>query len=523
MALIDLNNSFPEPPGDYIPSKGVYRDDTGVERRRGPLPKQLTFLNSAIDTAKYAPKYIRYVGGIGSGKTLIGCITILCMAIQAPGDYLIARQFMPELKVTTYKQFKEICPPELIIDDRIADMEIHIRTAAGKRSIIYFKGLDDWDKLRSMNLNAFYIDEANQVAEAAFELLQGRLRGKYWRKGLITQNSGGHDWSWRWFVKKDMIKNEALKPLFVNIIAPSTENIHLPDGYVETMLGTWSEDRIQREIYANEDSFEGQVYHEFRQDIHVIRPFAIPDSWTRVIGVDHGYRNPAAWIWGAVDHDGNVFIYREFYQREWDIEEICKGKKILATGRRDPEKKGVVDLMKTGPNRWETIDQALIDPATKAMRGKTSVGSKGQKIESEYDEYRDNLPDWLNLTTANNEKATGIDRVKQYLKVNPKTGKPSLFIFSTCPELIEEMVNYRWAELPITQQGKKNEKEEPVKYKDHALDALRYLIMSRPELTVEEPDWYEKNKIAYGSLEGKLHRDIQEMVSPTPVDPLSDY
>src|SRR5690606_6671871 len=125
------SHCFPEPPGLYDETKGVYIDEDGTERRRGPLPKQAQFMQAALDTRHGAPKYIRYVGGIGSGKSLIGCITILCMAVQAPGDYLICRQFMPELKDTTYKTFKEICPPALIVEDRAAEMRIVIRTQNG--------------------------------------------------------------------------------------------------------------------------------------------------------------------------------------------------------------------------------------------------------------------------------------------------------------------------------------------------------------------------------------------------------
>ncbi len=177
MGLINLNLSFPQ----------------AEDGSHGPLPKQREFLNSVLDMQ--GPKYIRYVGGIGSGKTLIGCITVMSLAILYPGDYLISRQFMPELRTTTYKTFLDVCPTDLIVEHRVADAEIKIRGPNGV-STIYFRGLDEPDKLRSMNLNAAYIDEANQTTEQAFLLLQGRLRGKYVRKIFITQNSGGHDWSW---------------------------------------------------------------------------------------------------------------------------------------------------------------------------------------------------------------------------------------------------------------------------------------------------------------------------------------
>ena len=68
--------------------------------------------------------------------------------------------------------------------------------------------------------------------------------------------------------------------------------------------------------------------------------------------------------------------------------------------------------------------------------------------------------------------------IRQYLKKRPSfdqarwpEGKPSLFIFSTCPMMIKEIKQYRWRA--------DGENEEPVKKDDHAMDELRYYLMHR--------------------------------------------
>lgn len=424
---------------------------------------------------------------------MIGCITVLHWAVLHRGDYLVARQFMPELKDTTYRTFKEICPPELIVEDRIADMIIRVKSSDGGVSSILFRGLEEPDKLRSLNLSGFMIDEAAQVSEAAFMLLQGRLRGKGLRKGIIVQNPGGHNWCWRWFVKQDHINDPKVKSLFLNIQAPSTENRHLPDGYVETMKATWSIERVQREIMGSDDSFEGMVYSDFDRSVHVIQPFRIPDEWTRVIGIDHGYRNPSAWIYGAVDYDGTVYIYDEYYDKEKLIKDICKA-----------------NIAKIGKTK---IEQARIDPSTRARRGTTGL--------SDLDAYFESLPGGFPLLMANNDKTAGIDRVKTYLKVNPETNKPRVMLFSTCVNLIDEISKYRYAELTPARQGKINEKEEPMKVDDHACDAFRYLIMTRPESSPKKEDFYKK--VAYTSLEGALYRELKDLKKPLKSnDPFGD-
>lgn len=468
---------------------------------RSPLPKQAEFLRLALDAK--GPRYIRYCGGVGSGKTLIGSLTTLAWAVSYPGDYLIARQYMPELKITTLKTFLDICPPELIAEHRVADGIVRIKCAGGGVSNVIFRGLDEPDKLRSLNLNAFYIDESSQVSEEAFLLLQGRLRGKHVRKGIMTTNSGGRDWGWRYFVHKDMFKSDWAKGQFHSIKAPSTENVHLPDGYVQSMLETWSEDRIKREILADEESFQGQVYGEFKRDVHVVKPFRIPDHWERHIRIDHGFRNPAAALFFAISPEGEAYLYREFYNSEWLIHEIIRGKVINAAYTP-----GIEALAKE-----EKFISAKIDPSTKNRSGRDD--------SCDFDEYYRLWPKkWPFLSTAKNDVQVGIDRVKSYLKPHPVSGKPLLFIFDNCLNVLDEIVTYKYPELRPGQEEKQAEKEKPVKVHDHAMDALRYMIVDLPDPTKPIA---ENTKPKYGTLERALHNDLSAARNPKQRDPFGDF
>ena len=71
---------------------------------------------------------------------------------------------------------------------------------------------------------------------------------------------------------------------------------------------------------------------------------------------------------------------------------------------------------------------------------------------------------------VNKDMFSGIERVKSYLKING--GKPRLFIFKNCVNLIRELKSYRWGEG-----------DNPKKYDDHSLDELRYYIMTKPSLS----------------------------------------
>lgn len=473
MAVLDLNRLFPP----------------AADGTHSPLPKQAEFLRLVLDAQ--GPQYVSYYGGFGSGKSVVLCTAMITQAVVYGGEYVIARHFMPELRRTTMKTFVELLPKELLIEHRVADAEVHIKSAKGK-AVFYFVGLDDPGKLDSLNLSGWAIDEASQCPEEAFLKLQGRLRNpKGLRKGIMVGNPKGHDWVYRKFVSKLDIAPEK-RSCYRMIVAPSTENKHLPEGYVEGMLGSYSKERVQRDIMGSFDSFEGMIYSEFDRHIHVIKPFEIPKDWTRVIGADHGFTNPAAFLWGAVDHDGSIYIYREYYERERLIKDIAQ------------------DL--TRLNGKEKFDAIYIDPSTKKVSSQTG--------SSDWDTYLENIPKSWALIPARNDVEAGLDRVKTYLRVNEKTGKPKLFIFDSCHNVIEEISEYRYQELSPQMQGKANEKEAPRKYKDHAVDALRYLVMSRPEVPKNESPL--KKLLDTPGLEGTLRRELYGIKKPTPKDEFRD-
>jgi PBSX family phage terminase large subunit len=481
VSTIDLNRLFPEAP-----------DGT-----RGPLPKQQQCMNFCLTEG--SPQFIAYFGGYGSGKSLILCVINIIWGVLFGGEYVIARQFMPELRRTTYQVFKEILPKELLIEERVADAQFRIKSRFGEAKF-HFVGLDEPGKLDSLNLSGVSIDEASQTSEEAMLKLQGRLRNpKGLKKMLLVGNPKGHDFIYKYFIKQDCFKPffdpvgkrevsvEEQKRNYKIIIAPSTENKHLPPNYVAAMLSTYSKERIERDIMGSFDSFQGQIYTELARDIHVIKPFRIPDDWHRFMSADHGFRNAACFGWWAVDYDSNLYLYRSFYKNEWIIEEICKGNP--RTG--EP---GIIEM-----NGREGRKEIWIDPSTKANRGK----------DSDWQTYLDHLPKDWSLVPANNEVAAGIDRVKQYLKLDERTGKPRLYIFDTCSEVIDEMFKYRWDELSPGQEANKNQKEQPVKKDDHGPDMVRYGVMSRPEEPKKADTSAKKRQAA--TLEASISRELHDL------------
>ena len=178
---------------------------------------------------------------------------------------------------------------------------------------------------------------------------------------------------------------------------------------------------------------EGAVYSEFDEDVHVVEPFEIPGSWRRLRSIDFGYTNPFVCLWGALDSDGRLYIYREHYK----------------AGVRTAEHAETI-LKLSGDERY-CATVADHDAAERA-----ELESRGIRTEA-----------------AVKNVAGGIQSVKNRLAVCADD-RPRLYFFRTLRNLLSEIYDYRW--LPARDGG--NAREEPLKQNDHAMDALRYMVVA---------------------------------------------
>lgn len=436
-----------------------------------PLPKQEIFSYLTLE-ADYA-KFIWYCGGFGSGKTYIGSQIANRLVARAPqqiidgkltmGRGLIARQTAVDLEATTMKTFWEITDPRSIASHNKTK---HLITFKNGHEIYYW-GLDDEEKLKSLELGWFWIDEVNEVDERIFTILKGRLRNKTQPKrvGFITSNSEGRNWTYQQFIKgRGIASDEQLQKYFV-VKAPSNENTHLPEDYLD-VLNSYTGDLHKRYVLASFDVFEGQIFPDFRREIHCVKPFAIPEEWLKIRGIDHGERNPTAILWCAVCPRGDLYFYREYEKTERFVDYHAK-------------------RMHTMGGEGEKFAYTEIDPSTKSVRGAT-----GKKVDLEWKEEMKRYEKDFKLRYANNDVNAGIARVHRYLRVDPEVmhpatktlGSPKIFIFDTLVKTIEEIENYKWKKIMPTSEN--DPEEKPRKKDDHLMDVLRYIVMSRPDISL---------------------------------------
>ena len=234
-----------------------------------PTPKQTDFITSTS-------RFSCFSGGYGAGKTIAGCMRGLLLS-QEPGNFgLIGRNTYPELRDTTRRTFFEICPAEYYDEKNGGQWkpsENLLRLVNG--SEIIFRHLDTISEaeLKSLNLGWFYIDQAEEISEAVWRVLQSRLRlaNVSNRYGFITCNPSPGNWIYQKFKKP---QEDGSPDVDYSIIEATTyENPYLPPDYIPTLLKDYPEEMIKRYIEGRWDAYENAIYPEFDRQVHVIPPF----------------------------------------------------------------------------------------------------------------------------------------------------------------------------------------------------------------------------------------------------------
>jgi hypothetical protein len=177
-----------------------------------------------------------------------------------------------------------------------------------------------------------------------------------------------------------------------------------------------------RQEYECLTALEGLVYPDFAQALSA----AEPPAGRRVGGIDWGWRNPFAAVWGVLDRDDVLWLHHERYLRETPLFEHAQALP-----------RGVM---------W------YADPS-----GRT-----------ELEEFR---AAGHTIRAGSNELRAGIAAVTARIR----TGRLKV---NGCPQLLNEAQLYRYP----TGGG-----EEPVDAHNHALAALRYLIASLDRLHQAAP------------------------------------
>lgn len=325
---------------------------------------------------------------------------------------------------------------------------LHIRHISGGESVIGFKSCDQGrQRFQGASLDYVWFDE--EPPEDIYRECRMRVMDRQGEIfGTMTPLLG---LSW---VHEEIYLNRRDNPEVWYQQMSWEDNPFLPQEEAALMAQSLSPEERESRQYGRFFSVSGLVYPEFDPTRHVIAPFDVPPGWYCQISIDPGLRNPLSAHWYAVDGDSTVFVIAEHYaaglpaQAHCDaIKEICKR----------------LEWPKNAAGKYS----CLMDSA--ACQQTLAADQSVAQLFSDLGVQPN--------TRVNKSVWAGVQRVKQYLAGE----RPRLFVFASCPRMIEEFKAYRYGEGDL-----------PRKQNDHAMDELRYFLQTRPETARHTA---EKNEI----------------------------
>lgn len=412
-----------------------------------------------------------YMGGYNNGKTFVLCLKILdLLRTYDHTRGVLGRAKRKDLETSTLACLFDVmgCTESTIrlhpwVQSWNASRHL-LRLKNGSELYgIPLENKDAWSSIEGGTFGFAAIDQVEQVPEEAFGTLLGRVKRNA-AAGCpkwigVVGNPAGHNWVWERWKRDQGTPNQ--NPNYYLVEASTYDNPFRDPEYIKDQAEFLGKDSaaFKRVVHGSWDAFVGQVYDEFRESVHVIDPFMVPDNWKICLTSDLGWADPTVFLWWAVDWDGNYHVYQEHYHSyqlpSWHSDRI--------------KSMGILD--DKGRQMMIYADPAMMQ--TQAQSGKC--------LKEFYSE------EGIMLTPAfNRDKLGHIMKVKQMLRIdnrtmNPYTGKigcPHLFIHSNCINTIEEFKIYRWQETQSKVDTKSDKPEQVVKKKDHAMDCIRYFVGS---------------------------------------------
>lgn len=427
------------------------------------------------------------IGAVGSGKTIALCADAILLGLQQPGSrILIARQTVPSLRDTTEHEFLQLLnsiPEELegVQKKTLYDL-CEVRRSGGhvdrlmlpNGSEYLFRSLDDWRKLMSLNIAAFYVDEASEIAVESYLGLLTRIRQteptqeaqrQGYRKiekrlAAICANPNGHDWMWEYFVSgpKKLIESgekakveAGLNRRYFRSTSFDNPTLYDADGnpgdFLRSLL-TMPDIWVRRYVLCEFDAFEGQIY-EFGHAEHVYNHFDPPMDWERAMGLDWGLRNPVAVVWWARDPKTQVWhMYREWQSYD-------QMNQMEREARVTPTVHEVAAIIKS-IEKNEKIRWRVIDPSSHKREA-----DSGKSVHYWFSHYG------LVFQNGIQDYSSRINAFGQMLK------RREIVISTECPMSQIAIQQYRWSDI-AAKRGT-DPPERPHKHNDHLVNACEYL------------------------------------------------
>lgn len=229
-------------------------------------------------------RFTLYGGAVGGGKSVWLCNEILQLSLEYSGNVgYLCRYELTSLMRSTLMTLERYLPYEVIAQHH--QTENYFRLVNG--SLIFYGGLGDdvkaIERLKSMELGWFAIDQAEEVSESHFFMLASRLRLRIpgiMYKGLLTANPTP-GWVKHRFIEQKL-------PDHIFIPALPKDNPFLPSDYEEKLRELYPAELVKQLLEGDWDALESGNFLFKYSDIKsaVEREFEEEDEPLIVLGQD---------------------------------------------------------------------------------------------------------------------------------------------------------------------------------------------------------------------------------------------
>ena len=365
-----------------------------------------------------------WVGAVSSGKTYSSIERFIYdLKNGPPGDAMVIgvnrTSIQRNILTHLYRRLGFPCPTEKAQMSRLYGRDVWFVGAPDVSAVSTIQG---------STLALAYVDEATNLPEAFWKMLESRLRVPG-AKLLATCNpeSPGH------WLKRDYLDKSTLDLAHWHFCLD--DNPSLDETYKQQLKASYSGMWYTRYVMGEWCLASGAIFDSW-DDINVYdKDYPAPTEYCAAL--DYGTINPTSCHIAAISPNQwpQIRIEKEYY-----FDSIKHGR-----SKTDRElAKDIKEFIGYTP-----ITALYVDPAAASL-----------KLELR------NLD--LPVIDANNDVLFGIKRMSQYI------GGRNLLIRKTCKNLIEQIQGYAW-DSKAAEKGE----DKPIKKNDHAVDSCRYLIASR--------------------------------------------
>lgn len=383
-------------------------------------PKQLEFSAACISCDEPdGPEEVGFGGARGGGKSHAAIAQLTLDCVRYPGLTCLLLRKVGKANRENFAELRQkVLSGVATIWKQQEGVLIFPKHGNSKIILGHFRNEGDIDAYLGLEYDVILVEEATTLSAAKVKAIRtcNRSSKQGWRPRMyFTTNPGGVGHAW--FKARFINRNHPKSSVFV--ASTVSDNLYINPEYknqLESLTG-WM---LRAWRYGDWDIAAGQYFTTFRatkdgKPWHVLKPFKTPKSWTYWCSFDYGWTHYTVCHLGCKDNDGNIYVIDEHAARR--IHPKIHAQAIHAMLERHGLNVRKLDRFVAGHDVFDKPNE------------------EGEFLEDTYKKLG------IVMTRANINRINGAGEILNRLgdPENPVDSPPSLFIFSNCQGLVNQL------------------------------------------------------------------------------------